>query len=272
MNGNESTRDPKITYEWLRASDMQIDPRVQQQIDPRKVGRITRSFDPSALGVCTVSRRDDGVNVLLNGQHRTAGATQAGYVGKFHCEIHHGLTLQDEAHLFLTLNHQTTPSSLSKFLVRITAGDPLALDIEAIFAGAGWHIRAGSEDASFAAVTAIERVYRNAAGSKPDGAYPEITEKVVAIITKAWGHDYRAVNGQIVMGIAQIIGRFGGAVNTNKLIREMQQITPMSLTGNAKALQSAQGGTIAAAVAKVLVGKHNRKLRTNLLPEWVWTR
>lgn len=272
MNGNSNNEHSKITYEWLDANQLTIDPRVQQRLDPRKVQRIADGFDPSALGSCTVSLRDNGTYVLLNGQHRTAGARQAGYTAAFHCEVHHGLTLEDEAHLFLTLNHQTTPSALSKFLVRITAGDDVALNIEAIVASHGWMIEPGTTDGHIAAVNALESVYRSAAKSKPNGEYGDITERVISTVTRAWGTDWRAANGQILMGVAQLFGRFDGAVNVDKLVKEMQTITPPSLIGTAKAMQSLQGGTLPAAIAKVLVGRHNNRLRINLLPEWVWTR
>lgn len=39
-----------------------------------------------------------------------------------------------------------------------------------------------------------------------------------------------------------------------------------------KVLRDVQGGTVPAALAKILAGMHNKKRRTNLLPEWVWIR
>jgi hypothetical protein len=47
---------------------------------------------------------------------------------------------------------------------------------------------------------------------------------------------------------------------------------PGVLIGRSKALRDLQGGTIAAAMAKTLVGLYNKRRRTNLLPEWVWVR
>jgi len=56
------------------------------------------------------------------------------------------------------------------------------------------------------------------------------------------------------------------------LVSEMQATRPGIVIGKAKALRDSQGGTLPAAAAKVLVGMHNRKRRTNLLPDWVWIR
>lgn len=270
---NESNEvDPKITYEWIARADLTVDARVQRDLYPPRVRRIVEDFTPAGLGTIVVSRRDDGTNIVLDGRHRCAAAEQTGYTGKMHCEVHHGLSLKDEARMFLTLNSQTVPAAISKFLVRITAGDHAALEIEAILSSHGWRIGTGSAAGYLNAVTAIENVYRNAGRSKPNGQYPDLTDRVIGVITAAWGTDYRGANGQILLGLAQLFGRFGDAVNVGKLVREMQALTPASLVGTAKALQSAQGGGIPAAIAKVLVGKHNHKMRINLLPEWVWTR
>lgn len=272
MSSANGPANHKITYEWLATNQLTIDPRVQRLRDPRKVQKIADNFDPAAVGTITVSQRDNGQRVILNGQHRCAGADQSGYTGKIHCEVHHGLSVEDEAHYFLALNDQTMPSLLAKFLVRITEGDAVALDIEAILASHGWKIAPGSSDACFAAVGAIERVYRTASKTLPDGEHADLTDAVVWAVTSAWGHDVRAVNGYILEGLAKLFGRFGDAVNRPKLVKEMQSLTPATLIGTARTLQAGQGGTIPAAVAKVLVGKHNNRLRTNLLPEWVWTR
>lgn len=263
----------KITYEWINSEDLSLDPRVQRLFDPRKVDKILQmGFDASGLGTLTVSRRDDGTIVILDGQHRREAGKQVGHTGKFHCEVHHGLTLKQEARIFRISNNQTVPTLVSQFLVRVTEGDPVALDIEAILASHGWQVTKGSSDGCITAVNAIERVYRTADGTLPNGTHGDLTDRVIGVITAAWGTDYRAANGQILMGVAQLFGRFGDAVNVSKLVKEMQAMAPVSLIGMAKAMQSVQGGRVPSAVAKVLVGKHNSKMRINLLPEWVWTR
>jgi hypothetical protein len=74
------------------------------------------------------------------------------------------------------------------------------------------------------------------------------------------------------LAVAQIYGRFESGVDTKKLVTEMAQTRPDVLIGKARALAAVQGGTVPAAMAKILAGMHNSRRRTNVLPEWVWIR
>lgn len=266
---------PKITYERIDRRRLIIDMRVQRPLDPNKIARFIKrgGFHPAALGVITVSQRDNGDMVILNGQHRCALAEAEGYDKPMMAEIHHGLTVAEEAALFLQLNDQTTPSAVTKFLVRIEKGDPVAVEMNRIVRSFGWHVtQAAANEGAISAVIALESIYRTAATTRPDGEHGDILNVVLAVITGAWGHTPNASNGPLMQGIAQLYGRFGGAVDTRKLMDDLKKFTPVDIHGKAKQLQSIEGGTVPAAVAKVLRGIHNNRKRTNLLPEWVWTR
>src|SRR6187549_648827 len=59
---------------WLRVDRLTVDPAVgggyQRALNPRKVKAIAKELDPDALGVLTVSRREDGSLVIIDGQQR----------------------------------------------------------------------------------------------------------------------------------------------------------------------------------------------------------
>lgn len=262
-----------ITQERVHRKDMVVDLRVQRPLDPRRVAKIAREgFDPAALGTVTLSRRMNGDLAIINGQHRMELAVAEGYQDKFYCQVHHGLTLSEEAALFLRLNNQKTPSALTNFLVRITEGDKVAQDINDIAEAHGWHIEQSSHEGCIAAVEALERCYRTAANTRPDGTYADVLDHVLTVTTRAWGHSFNGVHQSMLQGLAQLYGRYDGGIDSGKLITDLQKHSPVELLGKAKLIQSAQGGTVPAAMAKVLVGIHNNRKRTNLLPEWVWTR
>jgi len=261
-------------HKTVSLDDLTIDPEIQRRegIDQRRVNKIASAFNPLALGVITVSQRADGRLVVLDGAHRSAGARQAGYTGFISAEVITGLTIAEEASLFLLLNETKTPSALTKFLVRAVTGEPEAVEMLAIVTAHGWTVRTASETGNIAAVTAIERVYRNGGGSLPDGRHPELLSRVLAIITEAWEHDSQSVSASMLMAVAQLLGRFGTSVDTKKIVAEMQATRPTVMVGRARVLCNAQGGTVSAALAKILAGLHNKKRRANLLPEWVWVR
>jgi len=264
----------QIRHRSISLEDLVIDPRVQRRegLDQNKVNRIVAKWDPMALGTLTVSERADGTLVLLDGAHRRAAARQVGYTKNVAAEVITGLTLQHEARLFLLLNDTTTPSAVTKFQVRVVEGEPDAVEIDAIVTAHGWKVTYSSEPGCITAANAIERVYRNAGGSLADGNHPEILERVIEILTAAWEHDPKSVNSNMLLALAQLIGRFGPSVDTKKIVAEMQSTRPGVVIGRGRTLRDAQGGTVPAALAKILAGMHNSKRRTNLLPEWVWIR
>lgn len=264
-----------LTLAEFSPDDLSIDRRVQRTegVSEVRVAEIAANFNPAAIGTLTVSHRASGQNIILDGAHRVAAARLVGYADKLPAIVHTGLTLQQEAEMFLLLNDFKSPSSITRFKVRVVQGDPVAVEINRIIQEHGWHVNgAAKTTAGVAAVGALEQIYRNGGGSKPAGAHPQLLNQVFEVITAAWEHDADSAHGSIILGVAQLYGRLGPAVDTKKLISEMSQTRPIVLIGKAKTLRDIQGGSIPAAMAKVLAGLHNYKRRSNLLPEWVWVR
>lgn len=251
-----------------------VDPRVQREegLDQRRVNKMAENFNPDALGLLILSERADSTLICLDGMHRRAAAHQAGWKELVDGRIFVGLSLAEEASLFLLYNDKKDPSAISRFKARVLAGDAVAVDIHNIVRRLGWTVRLSADPGNLAAVDALERVYRSGAGTLSDGAYPAITERTLSTITEAWGREPVAVQNPILQGVAQLYGRYGNAVDTPKLVREMQDTQPRVLVGRAKTLKDVQGGTVPAALAKILVSLHNNRRRANLLPDWVWVR
>lgn len=262
------------TIKKLALDDLTVDLRVQrvEGVDRKRVARINGAFDPLALGTILVSARPDGSYVVLDGMHRCEFARAHGYTKPMDAIVLTGLTLADEARLFVLYNDMRVPSAISRFSARVIMGDPAAVACDSILTAHGWKIAFDSHDGNFAAVEAIDIVYRNAAGVLPNGEHFDVTNRTIEIITQAWDHDRKSGDGFMVKGMGQLVGRLGDHLDYAKLRRELQDTMPGLIIGKAKALRDAQGGTVPAALAKVLVGLHNRGRRSNLLPEWVWVR
>src|SRR5699024_11156930 len=109
-------------------------------------------------------------------------------------------------------------------------------------------------------------------GTMPRGAHPEVLAWTLGVVTDAWERDRDGAHQSILQGVAQLFGRLGEDVDRKTLVAEMSKTRPTVILGKAKTLRDAQGGTLPAHVAKVLVGLYNARKRANRLPEWVWTR
>lgn len=261
-------------HKSVSLDDLVIDPSVQrvEGVDQRRVDKMAQNFNPLALGTITVWQRDDSRFVVLDGMHRCAAARQAGHTGLIEAIVISGIDIPEAADLFLLLNATKTPSAITKFLVRVVSKDFDAMAMNDTILAHGWRVCPATGPGNLTAVTAVERVYRNAGGSLPEGSHRDILDRTLEIVTAAWEHDQGAVDAHMLLAVAQLIGRFGSSIDTKKLVAEMQDTRPGVLIGRAKVLRDAQGGIVPAALAKILAGLHNKKRRTNLLPEWVWIR
>lgn len=267
-------RQPRSVIRKVSLDEIVIDLRVQRAegIDQRRVAAMAATFDPDAMGVLILSQRDDGSLVCIDGMHRRSAALQAGFKKPVDARVFTGLTMADEAALFLLYNTKKDPSAISRFKARVMKGEEDAVALDGILHKLGWKISTAGEQGNLAAIEALEAVYRNGAGSVPEGAHPDLAERTLTVTTGAWGYDPTGANAILLRGVGQLLGRFGDAVDVAKIVRELQGTQPRALVGRAKTLKDAQGGTSAAALAKILVSLHNNRRRTNLLPEWVWVR
>lgn len=73
-------------YEGLAEQTFEILPldrlfleTYQRTLNPQKVKRIVREFDPSKLGVLMISERPDGRYAVIDGQHRMTALREMGY-------------------------------------------------------------------------------------------------------------------------------------------------------------------------------------------------
>lgn len=264
----------KSTLKKIDISRIAIDPDVQrvEGVSEHRVQQIANNFDILAFGTITVSERTDGTLVCLDGMHRVAAARRSGYTGLAPAVVISGLNKAAEARLFNLLNATKTPSMVTKFVIGVLAGDPQRVAINKIVEAAGWKVGGHTDDGVIRGVTALERIYSNGSGTLPTAEHPEHLERTLDIITRAWEWSAKSGDALLLEGVSMLLGRFGDTVDDRKLVEQMADTQPGNLIGKGRAMRDLHGGTVPAGIARVLVGLHNKKRRTNLLPEWVWTR
>jgi hypothetical protein len=205
----------------LPASILTIDPRVQRKLDQRRVDKLAAEWDDLMVGIITVSHRagltgpfanlSGGTEpveeyVVLDGQTRLAAFRQV--CGQdtdmlILAQVHIGLTLEEEAEIFLKHNNRKAVSSTDRFRIAVVAGEPWALDITEILAEHNWTARGVTVDGKpmrqFSGVVAAEKIYRQ-------GGYKALKNTFVTI-ENAWGSRGEAVCTHTLYGLGLLHAR-----------------------------------------------------------------
>lgn len=255
----------QTTFTYVNPATLSIDPSVQRPLNPARVAELVGNFDNNLVGTIIVSQRADGSRIVLDGQTRLAAKAKTGAPGDVHAQVHKGLTLEQEATIFLAYNNSKPVQVLDKFLVRVVEGDPTANAINAILAAHGWTVRKGGGDGNIQSVNALERAYVSGGGS---GA--RIVGSVMNVITEAWGHQSAAVHASLIGGIAELFLRYGEQIDQQKLVRELQNTNPRSLLGRARGIKESRWapGSLSQIMGSVLHTMYNNKMRRNALGDW----
>lgn len=256
---------PKV--EQIPLQSIIIDPRVQRPLNPKRVDEIASSLNPDAIGVLCVSHREDGSYSMIDGQHRLRSLEVAGFSDSLvTCEVYEGLSISDEAAMFRLRNNTAQVSYIDKFRVRNVEGDPDAVEIMDILNRNGWKLGMSAKDRQtgyFSAISVFERIYHMNKNSK-------LAERVLIIVTEAWGHNPHGVDGRIIHGLGLVLNRYGEGVSQRDLTHRLSVSPggPSALVGRARGLAGLISTTVSRAMAEVIVGLYNNRRRVNQLPPW----
>lgn len=254
-------RKPEIRL--MAVSTLVVDHNVQRPLDQKKVDKIADELDMAAIGVITVSHRDDSTDHVIDGQHRVAALHLAGGDGeKVQSRVFHGLSIEDEARLFRLLNNTTKLGAIDGFRVRVVEGEPVAVAINDILTGHGWKVSTSTGNRHFLAVTAAERVYRRG---------PDVAELTISTLTRAWGHAPVTMDGRIVGGLGAVFARYGEAINAAELVERLARYPggPAKMIGAAQGWHELYRWSVPRAVAEAVLNTYNKGRTTRKLPPWV---
>jgi len=256
----------KRTIIQATLDQLTIDQKVQRGLDEKRVNRIASAFDANALGAITVSLRADGTRVILDGQHRWAAGKTAGHVATVTCVQYEGLSVAEEAELFLTLNNTKQVQAVDKFRVRVISGEAAALDMNNILHKHGWKVAQSTDHWRLSAVGELEKVYKGSGVRKTGGDI--LAENVVQILTSAWAGQSNSAHAVILGSLGKFLGWYGIDVDHSKIIRELSGFKPMNFVADVKAVKDVEHCDLANAGAKILVNLHNKNRRKNQLEAW----
>jgi hypothetical protein len=258
--------------EYMKVDELTRDVEINvRPIDEARAKRYAADFDIDALGVIEVSRRTNGTNIILDGQHRVEALRFMGWNGeKIPCKVHTGLTREQEARKFINLNTQVAIKFLDRFLSRITAKDKIVIAITEIVRQNGYVVDRTSRDGVIVAAKVLEDIYTGK-NQKIRGANPKALHGTLHAVTEAWGRTTNAVNASVLGGIGAFLLRYGDEVKLDRLIQKLKGISggPQGLINRGRGKRELHGGNLASGIGHYLTDEYNAGLRgTSRLLAW----
>lgn len=217
-----------MKLEMIDVKDLTIDPRAQRELNDAHADKIAARFDIRMFGCAVISSRD-GERYILDAQHRIAAAKSAGFRGKVPALVHEGLSIAEEAGLFLALNNKKALHPVDKFTARVTAGEALAVEIDKVMGSVGFGIAPASgkktNNRAVQAVSTVESAYKRHGGRVLAGAF--------MVIAHSWPSlPKEAVSGRIIAAVASSISPVVGA-DESKMIEQLAKVSPGQIMANA---------------------------------------
>lgn len=267
---DESTQLGKIEY--MKVDDLKRDPEINvRPIDEKRAQRYANDFDIDALGVITVSRRNDGANIILDGQHRVEALKRMGWNGeKIPCKVFTGLTRPQEARKFITLNTAVAIKNLDRFISRVTAKDKTACEINEIVKANGYVVDRQSRDGVIVAASVLEDIYVGK-NQKIRGKNPKALHGTLQAVTEAWGRGVHSVNYAVLAGVGAFFLRYDEHIKLTRLIEKLRGVSggPQGLVNRGRGKRELHGGSLASGIAHYVTDEYNAGLRgKGRLPEW----
>lgn len=258
------------TLEMIPVSRLSIDPEVQRyQLDMRKVERFKRNYNALALGIVTVSRRNQITEVILDGWHRwQLQKEMTDNQGSLLCLVFEDLTPAEESILFLALNDGNKPNLLEKFRQELRAEDPEAVGINGIVRQFGLVVApGGAGSGTLQCVGALRSIWRTSLAHEYE---PNLLDLSLRSVTNAWGTENAALQGILIHGIALFLAKHGDKIDFQSFVARLKEYPggPLTLLTKARANADTRGSRMPHSVADLLTDWYSKKRGNRKLPAW----
>jgi len=260
----------KTSTQEIPASRLTTDPRVQRRLDPRRVAQLAAAWDDIMVGIITVSHRIPtalflGTSlpepfVVLDGQTRLAAFREV--CGQrtdlpLLAQVHTGLTLAEEAEIFLKHNDRKAVIASDVFRIAVVAREPWALEITEVLAEFNWTARGVAVDGrtmrQFGGIVAAQKIH--AAGGR------EALKKTFVTIENAWGSRSRdAVCAHTLYGIGMLHARHPHLTSKqlHGFVSKLSKVTPGTFVGDVTSDRRRYSTSLQVAAYGYAVSLYNR--------------
>lgn len=244
---------------WVRLDQMKVNPQAQRGLNQAWVDELLSEFNPDIMGFPHVSHRD-GWYYIIDGQHRIKAALA--FLGdssqQIQCHVYENLTNEQEAQLFLELNHTKKQGPMSRYKVALTAGKPDECDVERICRSLDLRIGMDKNCEEIGCITAILAVYRKHG--------PASFSFAMRVTRDAYG--YEGFKRQTISALALIKDRYGDSVDEKGLVDRLEKKGLVELNRSAKSMKEATGNPLDQCFAHAMIQFYNLRNTKRVDPWW----
>lgn len=230
--------------EKLRISELRIAPAAQRVLDPLRVNNIAAHFIMGKMRQVVVSHRD-GHYYTVDGQHAVAAAAKVLPEGNSYlveCRVHEGLTLSEEAELFLALNNQKAVNRNRVYAVGVTQGHGPAFEVNQVLSGLGLAAGPGG----IIAVGALMKVHKDYG--------PLFLRELLSLILEAFDESDDRFAGDLMKGLARFLAKYRTKIVFARLIKVLRQTTAADIIRDSARIAVKNKST---AIVSVIIGHYD---------------
>lgn len=185
----------------------------------------SKKFSMKLVNAIIVSNRD-GVNYIVDGQHRSAAARIKG-IRTLPAVVHYGLSYEEEAELFVELNKERRGLLVSEvFRGEVEAGNPRAIDLKSAIHAADYEIGKGQGRRKVQALQVLQKIY------SADG--PEMVTQVLQVLGDAYDGSSEANGRLMILGVWRFVSVYKGMFSRDRLVKRLALTPPSDIIRDAK--------------------------------------
>lgn len=212
----------RVEFIEVKASAIIIDREYQRDLDEARAKRMAANFDAGLFGVPVVAVRPGNVIAALDGQHRITARIWAGKGDdEVLVEAHYGLTLKQEAELFLRLNGgRTAVHTWDKWRARLVAREPTAVEMTTIAQDNGVRFALSTSSFCVCALNRAERVHKK---------FRTLNETLSLLVSLGEG-DAQWLSGDMLQAVGAFLHKHGKNADRETLMAVLSKTAPAILT------------------------------------------
>lgn len=256
--------------EWVPVSRIKVDEEYQRGLAQQRAKTMAKHWRWDFVKPITVGlrmERDENVYMAIDGQHTTEAARMRGDIKMLPCYVLIDTTQAREAEIFAEVsNSQRQITTIETHIAMLCAGDPGALDVQAVLDHHGITLSKRRVHGHTQAMGAINEIAGRAKSKKSKLNTAQLDE-VLSVIAECWAYHPNAMSSTFLLGVFRMctVCRIKKA-SKKLLIKNLKKVdTDQLLIEAKKKMGGSSRASVCALLAKAADGSSTKKIYTTAI-------